>query len=121
MKRLLLLVIIVLICNCATPPLSERVKKKLGDLSEYSDKELLELYNRADREVKKAEIYLKDLAKMKREETEVMLEGYIPEKDRGTEMRRERALKALEEWTEARNQFLAELKRRNLTPGLIEY
>lgn len=116
MKRLLLLTIIVFIYSCATVPLNERVQKKLGDLSNYSDKELLNLYNRAETEIEIAEKYLQDLDKMKKEETQVKLEGYVPEQLRATEVKREMTLKVLEEWTEARNQIMIEIEKRNLSP-----
>lgn len=115
MKRLLLLTIFVFIYNCALVPLNERVQKELGNLSNYSDKELLNLYNRAETEIEIAGKYLRDLGKMKKEETQVKLEGYVPEELRTTDVKREKALKALEEWTEARNQILIEIEKRNLS------
>ena len=114
MRGLILFTAIMLIFNCASAPLSERVKKNLGDLSKYSDKEIIDIYKRANSEIRNAEAYLENLDKMKKRETEVMLEGYVPAQERATELRRETALRALAEWTEAKAQILVELKKRKL-------
>ena len=120
MRGLILFTIIIFIFNCASTTLSERVKIILGDLSTFSDEKILGLYERADSKIEYAKEYLENLDKIKKKETEVMLEGYVPSQERATDQRRETALRALEEWTEAKVQILAELKKRNLSP-LIDW
>ncbi len=113
---LLCLIIIISICNCATTTLSEKVKKQFGDISKYSDKELIDLYTKAVKSEMDLEMYLKELNKKKKIETQVRLEGYIPYEELEREARQENAIKILEQWREVKRQVLEEMKKRKLSP-----